>query len=316
MGGLQPPLRQKTSGRKGLKKASPAEMPGPPSGDTTADEEKGEVGVLVSTPRVVNHDKEIFDVGVQGVLSSTGKAAPQPTNTQVPTTNGDALLKVPSNKLPSRQLLPCEPSVKKEKTVNFDDLKRCSSESCKIYAQRKTQAKDDVGAVVSKNTSQSWHVTRRSTTADKYNASESDLLFITYASTIFDKHDRGSGQLGPRDLRMSLRFFNVYMSSLQAQAVMCMFLRDKQEFTPEDESLATMNFCQFTRLLLQVEEYMLSENIRRMGLFGLVDSFLACSPSKRIDVTFRVAWPLLNLFHVALFYCLLRTDIYGRYSGD
>eukprot|EP00428_Durinskia_dybowskii_P057615 CAMPEP_0170309736 /NCGR_PEP_ID=MMETSP0116_2-20130129/55338_1 /TAXON_ID=400756 /ORGANISM="Durinskia baltica, Strain CSIRO CS-38" /LENGTH=98 /DNA_ID=CAMNT_0010561979 /DNA_START=78 /DNA_END=374 /DNA_ORIENTATION=+ len=87
------------------------------------------------------------------------------------------------------------------------------------------------------------------------------------------------------------------MTTPQVAAVMCMFLRDNCECSPDDEMSVTLTFGRFAVLLQNFESYSF---VQRKAT--LLQGLLASPPSSRIDVVSRWVFPLLILVQVIFFF--------------
>jgi len=117
---------------------------------------------------------------------------------------------------------------------------------------------------------------------------ECDLLFIDYVKKIFDMYDNNlSGTLGPREVRRALTYFNIYIDLRQIPGMLCMFLRDHGQKTPEAEDTMELTSTQFCRLLLEIDKYALRGKTRT-----IVGYFQSIPPSARWDVVARVFVPV------------------------
>jgi len=132
---------------------------------------------------------------------------------------------------------------------------------------------------------------------------EGDLLFIRYASHVFHTYDKdGSNRLTASEVQHSLAFFNIYVSFRQVHEIMCMFLRDHGDATPEDERKAELTSTEFCILLLEIGKYSLKH--RSETILGYFQSF---PPSKRIDIVARAIVPLFLIVQQVVMHFLLPT---------
>jgi len=131
---------------------------------------------------------------------------------------------------------------------------------------------------------------------------ESDLLFIEYTKDVFDMYDRNhSSTLNSEEVRKALTYFNIYVSRNQAPNVICMFLRDAGEATPEVERSAELNFAHFCGLLLDIDRYKLKHKCRTIR-----GKFQSIAPSKRWDVVARWLFPFTMIIQQILFQACLK----------
>mmetsp|Transcript_75970 Transcript_75970/g.246033 ORF Transcript_75970/g.246033 Transcript_75970/m.246033 type:complete len:488 (-) Transcript_75970:81-1544(-) len=129
---------------------------------------------------------------------------------------------------------------------------------------------------------------KRSTAAEEAGVTEANLGVIEYARNIFAKYDRDSSDsLSCGEIRKVLSFFNIYLTDRSCATVMCMFMRDKGETTPKDESLVQMQFGIFLELLIEVRKYLLK--VSRHSSF--IAHFKSSPPSSRLDMTCRILFP-------------------------
>mmetsp|Transcript_16872 Transcript_16872/g.39609 ORF Transcript_16872/g.39609 Transcript_16872/m.39609 type:complete len:550 (-) Transcript_16872:52-1701(-) len=121
---------------------------------------------------------------------------------------------------------------------------------------------------------------------------EADVAVIEFVEDIFESYDRDkSGKLNCQEVRKAMTYFNIWLCKSSVSTVMCMFLRDYGETTPEREDLCSMRFGQFMQFLMAIHGYLLKVYSTR----NLYQSFVQQPPSVRCDIIFRFAFPVLVL---------------------
>merc|ERR1712217_133184 len=122
---------------------------------------------------------------------------------------------------------------------------------------------------------------------------EADLLFVRYASSVFETFgDKQENVLFVNGFQMALTSFGIYMSLAQASSVVAMFLRDIGDCTPLDERRVFLTFSKFTRLLINIDGYQL--NVNKFGRMhhGIFEHMRSRSPTQRCDLTARFVCPV------------------------
>mmetsp|Transcript_56622 Transcript_56622/g.164083 ORF Transcript_56622/g.164083 Transcript_56622/m.164083 type:complete len:609 (-) Transcript_56622:123-1949(-) len=147
---------------------------------------------------------------------------------------------------------------------------------------------------------------KQSPHAKENGVEESELTVLRYAHTIFAQFDKdSSGSLGPDEVRRAFAFFDIYKSTGQMAAIMCMFLRDQGMWSPEEELEVKFKFSQFTFLLISIDSFELANAVSGSLAHRFVAWFQAMSPSTMIDTVSRVCFPILMLLQVVVFYAIL-----------
>eukprot|EP00443_Scrippsiella_acuminata_P091507 CAMPEP_0115413560 /NCGR_PEP_ID=MMETSP0271-20121206/22133_1 /TAXON_ID=71861 /ORGANISM="Scrippsiella trochoidea, Strain CCMP3099" /LENGTH=594 /DNA_ID=CAMNT_0002837843 /DNA_START=46 /DNA_END=1830 /DNA_ORIENTATION=- len=146
----------------------------------------------------------------------------------------------------------------------------------------------------------------KSERAVRYGMSEADLMFIKYAQIVFERFDQDrSGHCHPSEVRRSLKYFNIFLSTFATASMMGMFLRDEGLRTSVDEMQLTLTFDQFTKLLSKVGDYTVHAKACSKGSMSIVAKMQGLAPSKRCDSLARWLFPAIVIVTVAGFYLLL-----------
>jgi len=135
---------------------------------------------------------------------------------------------------------------------------------------------------------------------ESLNIKEVDLSVIMWARDLFIKIDkRHTNQLRPRDVRCLLWKFNLYWTEESTAKVMCMFLRDHNVKTPDDEMIATISLGLFIEFLIEVSHYSLAVRPARYAWAR------SLSPSELCDVLMRCVFPWLLILKITFFIALI-----------
>eukprot|EP00928_Gymnodinium_smaydae_P079381 TRINITY_DN63324_c0_g1_i1.p1 TRINITY_DN63324_c0_g1~~TRINITY_DN63324_c0_g1_i1.p1 ORF type:complete len:689 (-),score=139.31 TRINITY_DN63324_c0_g1_i1:169-2235(-) len=149
----------------------------------------------------------------------------------------------------------------------------------------------------------------RSQAAKDANVTEADMMFLHYVVELFKQYDKDhSNHVNAEEVRLMLRYFNIYKNREAVLKVMAMFLRDMNQPTPsnQDEDIM-LRFSQFTTLLIRFEDYVLRDHVAvgKWPLARLKAYFQDRPPSECLDCVARYAFPALIMMHFFVFFMLI-----------
>ncbi|CAE7937847.1 GABRR3 [Symbiodinium necroappetens] len=139
---------------------------------------------------------------------------------------------------------------------------------------------------------------------EKEVTTEGDLLVIRRLLSLWEKEVTGDPPLAdPEMLRRVMTRFNIFLTTADAEDIMCMFLRDKGFDTPVETGDVRIIFSLFMELLLDMEKYKFA--VQPPPWYNL-----PLSPrvpwSRRLDVSLQILFPLFVALHALIFFSLIR----------